>query len=50
MALTSAQRKANERAGYRKLGRVPVQVWVHPDDRARVQKYAAAVNKQREVK
>ena len=44
---TPAQRKADERARQAQLGRVPVQVWVHPDDRARVQKYAARVNKAR---
>jgi hypothetical protein len=45
---TPAQRKQDERERQRQLGRVPVQVWVHPDDRARVQRYAARVNKERE--
>lgn len=44
---TPAQWKADERARYRALGRVPVQVWVDPEDRARVQKYAAKLNKKR---
>ena len=43
-----AQRKADERTRQRDLGRVPVQVWVDPEDRARVQRYAARLNKQRE--
>ncbi len=42
-----AQRKADERERQRQLGRVAVQVWVHPDDRARVQRYAERVNKER---
>ncbi len=47
---TPAQRKEDERTRHRLLGRVPVQVWVHPEDRARVQEYAARANKKREPK
>ena len=44
---TPAQRKADERERQRLAGRVMVTVWVHPDDRARVQRYAERANRQR---
>lgn len=48
VAKTPAQLKRDERDRYRKLGRVAVQVWVHPDDRERIQKLAALLNRRRE--
>lgn len=42
-----AQRKAAERARYRALGRVPLQVWIHPDDRALVRRFADELNARR---
>ncbi len=47
-ALTPAERKAAERARYRVLGRTPVEVWVHPEDRLRLMTYVARLNKVRE--
>jgi len=41
---TPNQRKAEERARYKAEGRVPVQVWVFPSDRARVQSLAELLN------
>lgn len=45
---TPAQYKSDERERQRKAGRVAVTVWVHPDDRSRVQRYAATANKRRD--
>jgi hypothetical protein len=47
---TAAQRKADERQRQREAGRVAVTVWVHPEDRARVQRYAERANRQRDAK
>ena len=33
-------RAARSRAAKRKRGLVPIEVWTHPDDRAKVQEYA----------
>ena len=46
-ARTAAQRKADERERMRARGFVLRQIWVHPKDWPRVQKYLARVLKQR---
>jgi hypothetical protein len=43
--VTAAERKRAERERYRLAGLVPVQVWVKPADRPRVQQYAERLNK-----
>jgi hypothetical protein len=48
-AKTAAQRKADERERMRARGFVLRQVWVHPKDWARVQKYLAKIRKAREA-
>lgn len=45
---TPAERKAAERARYRALGRVPVEVWVHPDDVLRLRIYVNRLNRAKE--
>lgn len=47
MSQTAAERKSAERQRQREAGRVAVTVWVHPDDRARVQRYADRANRAR---
>lgn len=47
IAQTPAQRKAAERDRQRRAGRVVVQVWVHPEDRDRVVRYVARLNRKR---
>jgi len=47
-ALTPAERKAAERQRQRELGRVVVQVWVHPDDRAKLAHYIKRLNERRD--
>jgi len=42
---TPAARKADERKRYRALGRVPIEVWVHPADAPRVRVYVTRLNK-----
>lgn len=44
MAQSATERKREERARYRKAGLVPVQVWVRPDNREKVQRYAERLN------
>lgn len=41
---TPAERKEAERQRHRDLGRVEVRVWVQPEDRPRVQRYADRIN------
>jgi uncharacterized membrane protein YqiK len=38
-------RKAAERRRYRDAGLVPIEVWVKPEDKAKVQQYAAKLRK-----
>ena len=45
---TPAQRKADERARHAAAGRVPRTYYIHPDDTAKLAKYAARLNKARE--
>lgn len=47
-ALTAAERKAAERQRQRDAGRVVVQVWVHPDDRAKLAHYIKRLNERRD--
>lgn len=47
-AKTAVERKADERARLRALGRVPIEAWVHPEDRERIQAFIARLNKARE--
>lgn len=42
---SAAQRKAEERQRYRDAGRVVIQFWIHPDDRARLANYVKRINK-----
>ncbi len=44
---TPTQRKADERNRHRALGRTPVQVWVHPEDREKVAHYIRRLNDRR---
>ena len=46
-AKTASQRKADERQRQRDAGRVVVQVWVHPDDRAKLAHYIKRLNERR---
>lgn len=48
MTLTAAQRKAAERQRQRDAGRVVVQVWIHPDDRAKLAHYIKRLNERNE--
>lgn len=48
-AKTAAERKADERERMRARGFVLRQVWVHPKDWPRVQKYLAKIRKAREA-
>lgn len=48
-AKTAAERKQDERERMRARGFVLRQVWVHPEDWERVQKYIARVKKRREA-
>lgn len=48
MSKTAAQRKAEERERQRSLGRVVVQVWVHPDDREKLAHYVRRLNQRRD--
>jgi hypothetical protein len=43
-AKTPAERKADERQRQRDAGLVVVQVWVHPDDRAKLAHYIKRLN------
>ena len=45
---TPAQRKADERQRQRDAGRVVVQVWIHPDDRAKLAHYIKRLNERRD--
>lgn len=45
---TPAERKADERARYRALGRAPLEVWVHLGDRIRLMAYVARLNRSAE--
>ncbi len=47
-AKTAAQRKAEERQRQRDRGRVVVQVWIHPDDRAKLAHYIKRLNERRD--
>jgi hypothetical protein len=49
-AKSAAQRKAEERERQRSLGRVVVQVWVHPEDRENLARYIKRLNQRRESK
>lgn len=44
---SDAERKRDERQRMRAKGLVLVQVWVHPENRERLRKYVARLNKQR---
>ncbi|MEO6588958.1 MAG: hypothetical protein ABIP06_06490 [Pyrinomonadaceae bacterium] len=46
--LTPAERKAAERARHRAFGRVHREVWVHPEDMQKLERYVARLNKERE--
>lgn len=43
----AAERKQNERDRQREAGRVVVQVWIDPRDRARLLQYVKRINRQR---
>jgi len=46
--MTAAERKSAERQRQRDLGRVVVQVWIHPDDRAKLAHYIKRLNERRD--
>lgn len=45
--LTPAERKRAQRSRLRQLGRVLLELWVHPIDRAKILLYVAKVNRAR---
>lgn len=47
-AKTANERKAAEHARHRALGRTPVQLWVDPEDRERLRRYAERLNRRRQ--
>lgn len=44
MTSTAAQRKAAERARQKEAGRVPVTVYVYPQDREKLRRYVKRLN------
>lgn len=47
MAQSSVEKQRAFRERKRAEGKIPVQYWIHPDDRAKLDKYVAKLLKQR---